>query len=124
MNSNAYVKSNGADIAPVAIPPLSEQQQQRLGEMFRLLGEPSRLRILLACQETPRCVCDIAQESGLSPSLVSQHLRLLRAGNLVACERDGKHVFYRVADRHVFQMLSVMAEHANHEWREPLEELE
>jgi DNA-binding transcriptional ArsR family regulator len=80
--------------------------------MFRLLGEPSRLRILVALQDDPRCVGDIAAEAGLSASLVSHHLRLLRSAGLVEPERAGKHIFYRLGDEHVAGMLSDMLIHA------------
>lgn len=82
-----------------------------LANLFRLLGDPTRLRIVLACVDERRAVGTIAQGLGLSPSLVSHHLRLLRAARIVRAERQGKQVFYLAADRHISAMLAGMLEH-------------
>lgn len=82
-----------------------------LADLFRLLGDPTRLRIVLACVEERRAVGAIAEGLGLSPSLVSHHLRLLRAARIVRAERRGKQVFYLAADRHISAMLTGMLEH-------------
>jgi DNA-binding transcriptional ArsR family regulator len=82
-----------------------------LADLFRLLGDPTRLRIVLACLDERRAVGAIAQALGLSPSLVSHHLRLLRAARIVRAERQGKQVFYLAADRHISAMLTGMLEH-------------
>ncbi|MCR6630822.1 MAG: metalloregulator ArsR/SmtB family transcription factor [Magnetospirillum sp.] len=60
-----------------------EEQIAVITETFRLLGDPTRLRILLACLFEPKCVNDVAAEAGVSPSLTSHHLRLLRGARLV-----------------------------------------
>lgn len=83
--------------------------------MFRLLGDPTRLRIMLACLDTPRPVGDIAEEVGASPSLVSHHLRLLKAARLVRAERSARTVFHVAADEHVRHMLHDVLEHAAHD---------
>ncbi|KND57637.1 Transcriptional regulator, ArsR family [Candidatus Paraburkholderia schumanniana] len=82
-----------------------------LADLFRLLGDPTRLRIVLACAEQKRAVGAIAELLGLSPSLVSHHLRLLRAARIVRAERQGKQVFYVAADRHISAMLGELLEH-------------
>ncbi|TDY23862.1 ArsR family transcriptional regulator [Paraburkholderia sp. BL6665CI2N2] len=82
-----------------------------LADLFRLLGDPTRLRIVLACLDERRAVGAIAEALGLSPSLVSHHLRLLRAARIVRAERQGKQVFYLAADRHISAMLAGMLEH-------------
>ncbi|MFO1350712.1 MAG: metalloregulator ArsR/SmtB family transcription factor [Gammaproteobacteria bacterium] len=71
---------------------LSADEVTELAEMFRLLGEPNRLGIVLSCLERPVTVGSMAERLGLSPSLVSHHLRLLRATRLLRGERDGKHI--------------------------------
>lgn len=86
-----------------------------LAEMFRLLGDPSRLRILMACLDEAKAVGQLSEALELSPSLVSHHLRLLRQARLVRGERRGKYVYYRAADDHVRSMLKDMAEHASEE---------
>ncbi|MEQ8246567.1 MAG: metalloregulator ArsR/SmtB family transcription factor [Alphaproteobacteria bacterium] len=82
-----------------------------LAEVFRLLGDPSRLRILLECRKGPIPVGDIAQATGLSPSLVSHHLRLLRATRIVSGDRKGRLVLYTLADHHIDRVLTDMLEH-------------
>ncbi len=82
-----------------------------LAEIFRLLGDPSRLRIALLCAAGARAVSDIAEQLGMSVSLVSHHLRLLRAARLVRPERKGRQVFYSAADDNVRCVLIDMAEH-------------
>ncbi len=88
---------------------------EELGEMFRMLSEPNRLRLVLACMERPRYVADLAQELGASPSLVSHHLRLLRSTRLLRGEREGQHVRYRLNDDHVRVMLGNMLAHVDEE---------
>lgn len=82
-----------------------------LADLFRLLGDPTRLRIVLACLDERRAVGAIAEALGLSSSLVSHHLRLLRAARIVCAQRQGKQVFYLAADRHISAMLAGMLEH-------------
>jgi DNA-binding transcriptional ArsR family regulator len=82
-----------------------------VADLFRLLGDPTRLRIVLACVDERRAVGAIAERLNLSPSLVSHHLRLLRAARIVRAERQGKQVFYVAADRHISNMLADMLEH-------------
>lgn len=82
-----------------------------LADMFRLLGDTTRLRIVLACLGDPISVGDIAGQLELSPSLVSHHLRLLRAARVVKADRQGKQVFYAAADQHVSGVLADMLEH-------------
>ena len=91
---------------------LSEEQTSALAEMFRLMGDPSRLRILLSCLPAPRAVGDIARATGLPQSLVSHHLRLLRTGHILRAERHGREVHYSVADEHVATTLAAMLAHA------------
>ena len=83
----------------------------QLADLFRLLGDTTRLRIIATCLPGPIAVGDLAAALDLSPTLVSHHLRLLRAARLVKFERQGKRVLYSVADRHVLSMLGEMIEH-------------
>ncbi len=89
----------------------TQQQFAELAEVFHLMGDPSRLSILMVVLDGPRAVGEIAAATGLSASLVSHHLRLLRAGRLVRAERRGKQVFYTVDDEHIRSVLTDMAEH-------------
>lgn len=78
---------------------------------YRLLGDPTRLRVLLACLDAPISVADIAARTGASQPLVSHHLRLLRGARLVRGERRKRQVFYTTADAHISDMLVDMLEH-------------
>jgi DNA-binding transcriptional ArsR family regulator len=89
----------------------SDHSTSELADLFRLLGDTTRLRIVLTCLDTPVAVGDIANKLDLSPSLVSHHLRLLRAARIVKAERHGKQVFYVAADQHISGMLADMLEH-------------
>ncbi len=83
-----------------------------IAETYRLLGDPTRLKIVLTCLEGPIAVGDIANAIGASPSLVSHHLRLLRAARLVRFTRRNKQVLYEAADDHIARMLTDMLDHA------------
>ena len=92
---------------------LTDDNAHVLAETFKLLGDPSRLRILIETLDAPCAVGDIATSLGLSPSLVSHHLRLLRAARLVRPERRGKHVYYSLHDAHIAHVLADMVAHIN-----------
>ncbi len=83
----------------------------QLADVFRLLGEPNRLRLVAACLSGPRTVSDLTDELGVSQSLASQHLRLLRAGRLLKQSRQGRHMLYDIPDCHVRAMLTNMIDH-------------
>ncbi len=90
---------------------LTSDQTSGLAEMFRLLGEPNRLSIVASCLDGPLSVGEITTRLALSQSLVSHHLRLLRAARLLKAGRRGKQVFYSLPDSHVRDMLTNMIEH-------------
>jgi DNA-binding transcriptional ArsR family regulator len=90
---------------------LDDDRLIQLADIFHLMGEPNRLRMMVACRDEPVSVGDMADRLGLSTSLVSQHLRLLKAARLLVSERRGKQVFYRAADHHVRGVLSDMLAH-------------
>lgn len=84
------------------IRPLpSEAQVAHVADLFRLMGDPTRLRIILVCLRHPTSVGEIAEELDASPSLVSHHLRLLRAARVLRAERRGKQIFYSALDQHI-----------------------
>ena len=92
---------------------LTDDQIAELAEMFRLMGDPSRLKIIAACLSSPMYVSDIAAKLGLSQPLVSHHLRLLRAARVLRAERRGKQIFYAAADEHVKRVIHDMADHVS-----------
>ena len=94
---------------------IGDDQVVELAEMFRLMSDPTRLRIILACLDAPEAVGKIADRLGISASLVSHHLRLLRAARLLGAERRGRQVFYVVGDQHIRSMLADMVDHVAEE---------
>lgn len=98
-----------SDALPPPMP--SAEGISALTETFRLLGDTSRLRILLLCMSRPRPVGEIADTLGLSQSLVSHHLRLLRTARLVRARRQSRQMIYALTDRHVSDMLRDMVQH-------------
>ena len=89
----------------------SDDAVVQLADLFRLMGDPTRLRIILVCLDEPISVGDIASRLGLSPSLVSHHLRLLRAARVLRSERRGKQIFYAAADDHIRCVITDMLDH-------------
>lgn len=72
-----------------------------LAELFKMLGDSTRVRILSALSLSELCVCDLAAVLGMEPAAVSHQLRLLRASRLVRARRAGKMVYYSLDDAHV-----------------------
>lgn len=95
-----------------AVPLPEDHHLTVIAETYRLLGDPTRLKVVLTCLEGPIAVGDIARATGASQSLVSHHLRLLRAARLVRGTRRNKQVFYEVEDHHIARMLTDMLDHA------------
>ncbi len=83
--------------------------------LFRLLGDPTRLRMLEALASTDElCVHEIAEQIDASETKVSQGLRLLRAARVVKNRRNGRHIHYRLDDEHVRALLETAAAHLAH----------
>ena len=79
--------------------------------MFRLLGEPNRLRLVLACMARARGVGELTEELAVPQTLASHHLRLLRTAHILRAEREGRHVRYSLDDAHVRDVLANMIAH-------------
>src|SRR3954466_6771249 len=90
---------------------LDEPSVTALAETFKVLGDPTRVRILdaLAREEVP--VCDLAETLGLTQSAVSHQLRLLRNARLVKARRDGQHIYYTLDDQHIVKLFEQGLEH-------------
>ena len=82
-----------------------------LAELFKIFGDSTRVKILYALLQNELCVCDIAGLLDVSQSAVSHQLRVLKASKLVKFRREGKVVFYSLADDHVMSILSQGMEH-------------
>ena len=84
---------------------LDGQTVESVAEVFKLLGDPTRVRLLDALTHGERCVCDLAALVGLSESAISHQLRLLRGARLVRARRAGRLAYYSLDDHHVIGML-------------------
>ena len=80
------------------MPDLSDRARAVAALRFRALGDETRLRVLEALVDGERCVSDLMDALGLGQSLVSHHLRTLRVAGLVTSQRDGREVFYAIAE--------------------------
>lgn len=84
-----------------------------LAELFKVFGDSTRIKILYALFEAELCVCDISRLLGLTQSAVSHQLRVLKNSRLVRFRRDGKTVFYALADDHVRKIIAQGMEHVS-----------
>ena len=91
--------------------PVKETEIQGLADLFGHAADPTRLRILIMLFEQELCVCSIAERLDVSVSAVSHQLRVLRSGGLVARRKQGRHVYYSLADQHVQTLISVGLDH-------------
>ncbi len=88
-----------------------DEQLYDLAELFKIFGDSTRIKILYALFEAELCVCDIAQLLGLTQSAVSHQLRILKGSRLVKPRKEGKTVFYSLADDHVRKIIAQGMEH-------------
>jgi ArsR family transcriptional regulator, lead/cadmium/zinc/bismuth-responsive transcriptional repressor len=84
---------------------MSAEAVRDVADTFRILGDPTRIRILDALSGGELCVCDIASLASISESAVSHQLRLLRSMRLVKSRRAGRLVFYALDDQHIIELL-------------------
>ena len=88
-----------------------ESEMIALAELYKVFGDSTRVRILYAIYETELCVCDIAALLGMTLSAISHQLRILKQAHLVRFRREGKTVYYSLADDHVHSILAQGMEH-------------
>lgn len=91
------------------IPP--ETELYDLAELFKVFGDSTRIRILYVLFEAEVCVCDLAQALNMTQSAISHQLRILKQNKLVKSRREGKSVFYSLADDHVRTIIDQGREH-------------
>ncbi len=88
-----------------------EEELYDLAELFKVFGDSTRIRILYVLFEAELCVCDIAQALGMTQPAISHQLRILKQAKLVKNRREGKSVFYSLADGHVRAIIAQGKEH-------------
>ncbi len=91
------------------------QDVTELSETFKVLSDPTRLKIVLALANEEMCVCDLAALIDVSVSAISHQLRLLRNMRLVSHRKEGKMVYYRLDDDHVENLIREASKHVG-EW--------
>ena len=92
-----------------------EEELYDLSELFKVFGDSTRIRILFVLFEAEVCVCDLAAALGMTQSAVSHQLRILKQNKLVKSRREGKSIFYSLADGHVRTIIDQGLEHIEEE---------
>ena len=92
---------------------IANQELDRLALTYKVLGDPNRLKIVMALRNVEMCVCDLAAFTGLTDSAVSHQLRRLKDLALVQSRREGQIIYYALDDDHVERLLAIGLEHIN-----------
>lgn len=90
---------------------ISDETLYNLADLFKVFGDPTRIRILYTLFRRELCVQDIANELSMSQSAISHQLRILKQSQLVKFRRDGKTIYYSLADDHVVTIMDQGLEH-------------
>jgi len=90
---------------------IPEEDLERMASTYKMLGDPTRLKMLLALSENEMCVCDLAAFTGLTESAISHQLRRLKDLSLVKKRREGQILYYSLVDIHVTDLLKIGLEH-------------
>ncbi|MBE5782762.1 MAG: helix-turn-helix transcriptional regulator [Clostridiales bacterium] len=98
-------------ISTVTAEMPDEELLYDLAELYKVFGDSTRIKILYVLFESELCVCDIAQLLGMTQSAISHQLRVLKQSKLVKFRREGKTVFYSLADEHVRTIIGMGMEH-------------
>lgn len=111
MAENTYMFADEATLKKIdeSMPP--EEELQDLADFFKVFGDETRLKILYVLLCSEMCVYDIAAAVGMSQSAISHQLRILKQMDLVKNRREGKTIFYSLADSHIVTILSQGLDH-------------
>lgn len=100
------------DIVSVVLAAMPEENKlYKLSELYKLFGDTTRIKILYVLLKSEMCVCDIARLLNMTTSAISHQLKLLKQASLVKFRREGKTVFYSLADNHVATIINNGMEH-------------
>ena len=91
-----------------------EDTFNKLADLFKLIGDTTRCRILFALDQDEMCVCDLANVLNMTKSSISHQLAVLRRSGIVKCRKNGKEVFYTLDDDHIVKLFEIGLEHINH----------
>lgn len=103
------VHENLLEIVKRTMP--EETELNDLAELFKIFGDSTRIRILFVLFEAEVCVCDLAETLNMTQSAISHQLRILKQSRLVKSRREGKSIFYSLADEHVRTIVAQGQEH-------------
>lgn len=92
----------------------NEDTFNRLADLYKLIGDTTRCRILFALDQDEMCVCDLANVLNMTKSSISHQLAVLRRSGIVKCQRNGKEVYYTLDDDHIVKLFEIGLEHINH----------
>ena len=109
MCENEEVHEELLRIVEETIP--EETELYDLAELFKVFGDSTRIRILFVLFEAEVCVCDLAKALNMTQSAISHQLKILKQNKLVSSRRDGKSIFYSLADEHVRTIIDQGREH-------------
>lgn len=110
-NVKCSIDVDSSILQPLPDELLTTEKAQRMADFFSFLGDANRLRILAFLAKKELCVGDLAGLLDMSESAVSHQLRNLRAMRLVSYRKQGRNVFYRLHDNHIFHLYQAVAEH-------------
>ena len=105
----ACVHEKLVDVVKNKLPPA--EQMLELSNLFKVLGDFTRIRILEALRSSELCVCDLVSVLGMNQSAVSHQLRVLRSSKIVKFRKEGKNVYYCLDDHHINQLLNQGTNH-------------
>ena len=92
----------------------NENTFNHLADLFKLIGDTTRCRILFALDQNEMCVCDLANVLNMTKSSISHQLAVLRRSGVVRCRKNGKEVYYTLDDDHIVKLFEIGLEHINH----------
>lgn len=117
-----YTHDHGAILNAVKNELPTEELLCDLADLFKLFGDTTRMRILFSLFESEMCVCAIAELLGMTQSAISHQLKVLKKSKLVDCRRDGKTIYYYLADNHVRTIIGQGFDHLIEERKNKNEE--
>ena len=88
---------------------------KNLANLFKLIGDTTRCRILFVLDQNEMCVCDLANVLNMTKSSISHQLAVLRKSEVVRCRKEGKEVYYTLDDEHIVKLFEIGLEHINHQ---------
>lgn len=114
-SESCLARHNHADAVAKTLEQLPDDDHIiTLADMFKLLADMSRLKIVLALLDNELCVCDVCDVTSMSQSAISHQLRILRSARLVKYRKLGKQVFYSIDDSHVSDIIKLASLHLAH----------